>query len=62
MEQAKDDSQVNRTKIKTNELIQSAQRMSRWVQISNWISKRRCILTVQSTLYFLYIKNVVFSG
>ena len=62
MEQAKDDSQANRTKIKTNELIQSAQRMSRWVQISNWISKRRCILTVQSTLYFLYIKNVVFSG
>ena len=62
MEQAKDDSQANRTKIKTNELIQSAQRMSRWVQISNWISKRRSILTVQSTLYFLYIKNVVFSG
>ena len=58
-EPAKDDSQANRTKIKTNELVQSAQRMSRWVQMSNWISKRKCIFTKYTPFF---IKNVVFFG
>ncbi|CAH3042344.1 unnamed protein product, partial [Porites evermanni] len=53
-ERAKDDSQANRTKVKTNELIQSAQRMSRWVQSSNWISKRKCIFTKYTPFF---IKN-----